>query len=143
MTRKIKVSRFTLKPPVLHLCDGCDTDPKVHERNLKALQNEEKKLNPNKAVIMGLMKKTFYIRRWNILKTPTTVSNILKIYPSLRNCDQVSCVHICNIINIVVSIFLSRKYVYSVLLLMCIVLDLRMKYNVKQALETTTCILKK
>ena len=54
------------------------------------LQEEEEKVHPNEEVVMDLMKKTFYIRRRNILKAMTSVTNLLKIYPSLRNHSQVS-----------------------------------------------------
>ena len=88
--RKKKLPFFVPKFPVLHLHDGCNKDPRTHERNLMLLQEEEEKLHPNREVVMDIMKKTFYVRRQNILKASTSVSNLLKIYPSLRNYDQVS-----------------------------------------------------
>ena len=54
------------------------------------LQEEEEKLNPNREVVMDLMRKTFFIRRQNILRAPVSVTKLLRIYPSLRNHDQVS-----------------------------------------------------
>lgn len=89
--RKKKLSFFAPQSPVLRKAsNNCNNDLKAHKRNLMILQEEEEKLNPNKEVVMDLMKKTFFIRRQNILKAPASVPNLLKIYPSLRNCDQVS-----------------------------------------------------
>lgn len=87
--RKKRLSFFVPKFPVLHPYDGYNKDPSTHERNLMLLQEEEEKLHPNREVMMDIMKKTFYIRRQNILKASVSVSNLLKIYPLLRNYNEV------------------------------------------------------
>jgi len=108
--RKKRLSFFALKSPDLRPSSDYDDDPRTHEYNLKALQREEEKQNPNKEVVMDLMKKTFFIRRQNILKlkAPISVANLLKIYPSLRNYNQVSTYAgtIINIMNLLICVVL-------------------------------------
>jgi len=91
-TRKRRSSVFAPNPPALQLSREYADYSKTHGQSLKALQEEEEKLSPNEEVVANLMKKTFFIRRRSILKckAPISVANLLKIYPSLRNCNQVS-----------------------------------------------------
>lgn len=86
--KKRKLSSFTPNPPVLQQSNA-DSSAE-YEANLKTLQKEGEKHNPNKMLVMDLMKKTFYMRRQSILKGPTSVASLLKIFPFLRNYDQVS-----------------------------------------------------
>ena len=86
--RKKRLSVFAPKSPMLHA--SCNNDPSTHRSNVMLLQEEEEKLNPNREVVMDLMRKTFFIRRQSIVKAPASVTKLLKIYPSLRNYDQVS-----------------------------------------------------
>ena len=94
--RKKKLSFFAPRFPMLYLHDVCNNDPSTHKRNLVALQEEEEKLHPNEEVVMDLMEKTFFIRRQNILKASIPVTDLLKIYPSLRNYNQVSAIWHCH-----------------------------------------------
>lgn len=64
-------------------------DRASHDRHVKFLQSEEKKISPNAAVCKDLMKRSFNIRREDILNNPKPVSELLKIYPSLKRGDQV------------------------------------------------------
>ena len=91
--RKKKLSIFAPKFPALHQYDNYNNETSAHERNLIALQEEEEKLHPNEDIVTDLMKNTFFIRRQNILKASTSVTNLLRIYPSLRNYNQVSITH--------------------------------------------------
>ena len=78
---------FTPKPPVLQSPAGSSA---AYEMNLKILQQQGERPNPDKAVVVDLMKKTFYMRRQNILKASTSVADLLKTFPCLRNRIQVS-----------------------------------------------------
>lgn len=84
---------FTPKPPVLQ--SPADSSPAAYEMNLKILQQQGERPNPDKAVVMDLMKKTFYTRRQNILKASTSVAGLLKIFPCLRSHIQVSFMKKC------------------------------------------------
>ena len=64
-------------------------DKNSHDRHVKLLQMEEKKLSPDLNIVADLMKRTFSIRRAGILDEPQPVYQLLKVYPSLRRYDQV------------------------------------------------------
>lgn len=87
---KRRSSVYAPDPPALPRYAGYDDNSAAYGRNLKMLQEEEKKPTPDKEVVMDLMKKTFFIRRQNILKIKTPVASLLKMFPSLRNEIQVS-----------------------------------------------------
>ena len=79
------------RPPVVHLDDDDhDSDKPAFERHIKFLQKEYKKLRPDQYVVKELMRKTFKIRREQIQEAPTRVSDLLEIYPALKNYDHVS-----------------------------------------------------
>ena len=89
LSRRKRCSMFTPKPPVLQSPAGSLA---AYEMNLKILQQQGERPNPDKAVVMDhLMKKTFYMRRQNILKASTSVADLLKTFPCLRSHIQVSC----------------------------------------------------
>lgn len=67
-------------------------DKASHTRHIKMLQMEERKLSPDKNIVADLMKRSFYYRRIEICEEPQLVQQLLKIYPSLKRCDQV---HTC------------------------------------------------
>ena len=81
---------FAPKPPVLQSSASHDDSLAAYEMNLRMLQQQGEKPNPDKGVVMDLMKKTFYLRRQNILKASTSVASLLKTFPCLRNRIQVS-----------------------------------------------------
>ena len=64
-------------------------DEHSNARNLKMLQSEEKKINPNRQTIRVLMERTFAFRRLDILRQPCSIQEVLKKYPSLRRIEQV------------------------------------------------------
>ena len=92
--RKKKLSIFVPKFPMLHQYDNFNNESSAHERNVRALQEEEEKLHPNEDIVTNLMKNTFFIRRQNILKASISVTNLLRIYPSLRKYNQVSTTYV-------------------------------------------------
>ena len=80
---------FTPKPPVLQSSAGSSSA--AYEMYLKLFRQQGERPNPDKAMVMDLMKKTFYMRRQNILKASTSVADLLKTFPCLRSHIQVSC----------------------------------------------------
>lgn len=65
-------------------------------KHCQLLQKEERKLNPSMHIVSELMRKTFNARM-KFIQTidtatgqPPTLDTLLKIYPSIRRCDQVS-----------------------------------------------------
>lgn len=64
-------------------------DEHSYKRNQKLLLSEERKLNPNKQMVCVLMGRTFAFRRRDLLKNPYPITEVLKMYPSLRRIDQV------------------------------------------------------
>lgn len=89
-SRKRNSFVFTPRPPELRPPADYDDSSATYEMNLRMLQVEERKPNPNREMVMSLMEKTFFIRRRNILKALTSVSSLLETFPSLRNYIQVS-----------------------------------------------------
>ena len=59
------------------------------KRHLKMLQQEERKVSPDKRVISELMRRTYPFRRQEILEQPQLVVNLLQTYPSLKCSEQV------------------------------------------------------
>ena len=93
-SRKRSSFVFTPRPPELRPPADYNDSLATYEMNLRMLQVEERKPNPNRETVMSLMEKTFFIRRQNILKAPTSVSSLLETFPSLRNYIQVSTLYI-------------------------------------------------
>ena len=67
----------------------CGEDKASHLRHVKLLQQEERKLVPNKGVVSDLMKRTYPFRRREFLEQPLPITELFKIYPSLKRSDQV------------------------------------------------------
>ena len=72
-----------LSQPALH-----EMSEATAERHRKFPQAEQK-LNPNAGIIKQLMEKSFSSRRKYIIETAARIPDILKLWPSLRRCDQV------------------------------------------------------
>ena len=64
-------------------------DNNSHDRHVKLLQMEERKVSPDMNIVADLMKRTFLIRRTGIMDEPQPVYQLLKVYPFLRKYDQV------------------------------------------------------
>lgn len=64
-------------------------DRASYQRHLKMLQQEERKVSPDKRVISELMRRTYPFRRQEILEQPQLVVNLLQTYPSLKRSEQV------------------------------------------------------
>lgn len=71
----------------------CGEDKASHLRHVKLLQQEERKLVPNKGVVSDLMGRTYPFRRQEIEDHPLPVEELLKTYPSLKRSEQVA-IHI-------------------------------------------------
>jgi len=65
-------------------------DEHSYKRHLQVLKHEQGKVSPDRNVINSLMTKTFAIRRQRILNEHQPVKQLLKDYPSLKRCDQVT-----------------------------------------------------
>lgn len=68
----------------------CGEDEASLTRHLNMLNREVKKLNPNKQSVQLLMKKTFSLRRKQILEGIGTVQEILALYSALKYPEEVS-----------------------------------------------------
>ena len=88
--RKKNIPVYSPDSPALLRNPSYDDNLVAYERNVEALQEEEANLSPKKEVVMDLMKKTFFIRRKNVLIGQTSVVSLLQIFPSLKNHSQVS-----------------------------------------------------
>ena len=75
-------------PPVLPKSE----DDASYTRHLKRLQLEGKKPSPDKHVVTTLMDVTYPLRRHEILEKP---KRIPKIYPPLKNIEQVHMYTMC------------------------------------------------
>ena len=75
-------------PAAPHIPKG--EDEASYLRHLKVLQQEEKKMSPNKQVIADLMTRTFPFRRKEILEEPSSMDQLLKKFPSLKRTEQVT-----------------------------------------------------
>ena len=64
-------------------------DKNSHDRHVKLMQLEERKVSPDLNILADLMKRTFSIRRTEIIDEPQPVYQLLKVYPSLRRYNQV------------------------------------------------------
>ena len=64
-------------------------DKNSHDRHVKLMQLEERKVSPDLNILADLMKRTFSIRRTEIIDEPQPVHQLLKAYPSLRRSNQV------------------------------------------------------
>lgn len=60
-----------------------------HLRHIKVLQQEEKKLSPNKRIITDLMVRTYPLRRKEIMEDPQPIQQLFITYPSLKRSEQV------------------------------------------------------
>ena len=58
-------------------------------RNIKVLQSEHKKTNPNLQVVNELMAATFSMRRQDITENPRSVQTLFEKYPFLNDVQQV------------------------------------------------------
>ena len=83
-------------PPVLPKSE----DDASYTRHLKRLQLEGKKPSPDKHVVTTLMDVTYPLRRHEILEKPKRIAEMLKIYPPLKNIEQVHIYTMCKKINI-------------------------------------------
>ena len=63
-------------------------DKSSHDRHVKLMQLEERKVSPNTNILNDLMKRTFSLRRTEIVDKPQPIQQILS-YPSLRRYNQV------------------------------------------------------
>ena len=70
-------------------CGPPTEDEASHLMHVKKLLLEERRVSPDKNTVGDLMRRTFHFRRCEILKQPQLVQELLKIYPSLKRCDQV------------------------------------------------------
>ena len=64
-------------------------DAVSYERQIKVLQVEYKKANRNRAVVGNLMKRSFALRRQEILEKTVNIEHILVRFPFLQEADQV------------------------------------------------------
>lgn len=64
-------------------------DMASHLRHVKVLQQEEKKISPNKRIIFDLMARTYPYRRKEILEQPQPIRQLFKMYPPLKRSEQV------------------------------------------------------
>ena len=67
----------------------CGEDKVSHDRHVKILHLEERKVAPNLKVISYLMRKTYPFRRKEILEHPKPIEELLETYPALKRCEQV------------------------------------------------------
>lgn len=70
--------------------DNSGEDQAAHDRHLNYLQNECHKGKPNSEIKRKLMDRTFNIRRHNIMHNPTSVQQLITLYPPLQEYDEVS-----------------------------------------------------
>ena len=56
----------------------------------KMMQNELKKVVPNKKIVIDLMRRTFPLRQQNVLSETGTILCILEKYPAIADSDEVS-----------------------------------------------------
>ena len=64
------------------LADG--EDEASHDRHIKMLKSECKKVNPSKMVCGELMKRTFTFRCQMVMENTYSVDYLLSLYPALR-----------------------------------------------------------
>ena len=83
--KKPKISSCLPVPPVLPKSE----DDASYTRHLKRLQLEGKKPSPDNCVIATLMDVTYPLRGHEILEKPKWIAEILKVYPPLKNIEQV------------------------------------------------------
>ena len=57
--------------------------------HLKMLQQEERKVFPDKKVISELMRRMYTFRRQEILEQPQLIVNLLQAYPFLKQSEQI------------------------------------------------------
>lgn len=63
------------------------------QRHKKKLKEEMKKVSPSKTALRELMKRTFPLRRREILEGKGAVSEIILLYPALKFPDEVQIIH--------------------------------------------------
>lgn len=69
----------------------CEMDADSYVRHVRQLEKEEPKTITNRSAIKSLMKETSSNRRkWIVLDRPP-VSEILQVFPSLKEYDYVNC----------------------------------------------------
>ena len=79
----------SVEPNPMIIMQATGEDKNSHDRHVKLIQLEERKVSPNLNVLADLMMRTFSIRRIGIVDEPQPVNQLLKVYPSLRRYDQV------------------------------------------------------
>ena len=89
--KKKKVGFLTSKPrPPALTASVLGEDKASFKIHMSSLKKEHARITPRPHVMADLMKKTFHVRRQEIMTSPTTVTNLLKAYPSLKKYDIVS-----------------------------------------------------
>ena len=87
--KKIPVYAFPKPPEMYDLNENTDDDAAAHERRIKLIQRENKRLTPDTHIVSELMEKTFIYRRRQILEAPVLVADLLITYPFLCQFEQV------------------------------------------------------
>ena len=72
-----------------HTMDSVGEDEASHDRHVKLLALEWRKSKPNRHAIGELMRRTFGVRRKNILSSPASLDCLLKSYPPLQQYGEV------------------------------------------------------
>ena len=65
-------------------------DEASQQRHKKKLKDEMKRVSPNRQIVRELMKRTFPVRRREVLDGIGTVQEILSYYPALKSPEEVS-----------------------------------------------------
>lgn len=60
------------------------------QRHKKKLKDEMKRVSPNKQIVRELMKRTYELRRKEIMECTGTIHDILLSYPALKDSGEVS-----------------------------------------------------
>ena len=71
-------------------------DEASHKRHLNMLSLEAKKVKPNEKSLLELMKRTFPLRRQDIVDNSLPIATLLKQYPPLEKYRYVSIIKIIN-----------------------------------------------
>lgn len=74
-------------------CKNEGEDLVSHERHIKAMAAEYRKVKPSEHVVTELMKLTFHRRREQILEKATLVSELLLKFPFFHHYEQVYIIH--------------------------------------------------
>lgn len=80
------------KPQMPTLSDvpiGVGEDEASHDRHVKLLKKECKKVTPSKAICLELMKRIHGFRQQMIKENKPTIDHILAVYPAFRYTNEV------------------------------------------------------